>query len=86
MSIEHNIEQAKKLKLLLYVFQHLSGLKINFHKNKLICYGEAKEWELDVLWGNILSNIYLGISVHHKKLSNVDEKIIEENFEKRLSC
>jgi hypothetical protein len=26
-------------------FENLSGLKINFHKNKLFCYGEAREME-----------------------------------------
>jgi hypothetical protein len=29
---------------------------------------------------------YLGIPMHHKKISNEDWKIIEEKFEKRLSC
>jgi hypothetical protein len=29
---------------------------------------------------------YLGILMHHKKISNEDWKIIEEKFEKRLSC
>jgi hypothetical protein len=28
---------------------------------------------------------YLEISMHHKRISNVDWKIIEENFEKKLS-
>jgi hypothetical protein len=29
---------------------------------------------------------YLGISMHHKKITNADWKIIEEKFEKKLSC
>jgi hypothetical protein len=29
---------------------------------------------------------YLGIPIHHKRISNADWKIIEEKFEKRLSC
>jgi hypothetical protein len=29
---------------------------------------------------------YLGIPMHHKKINNEDWKIIEEKFEKRLSC
>jgi hypothetical protein len=61
--MEHNIEQATNLRLLLCIFEQLSGLNINFHKSELFCYGEAKEWEtsilssLDVVWGIILSNI-----------------------------
>jgi hypothetical protein len=30
--------------------------------------------------------IYLGIPMHHKELTNADWKLIEEKFEKRLSC
>jgi hypothetical protein len=41
--IDHDIEQAKNMKLLLSVFEQLSGLKINFHKSKIFCYGEAKQ-------------------------------------------
>jgi hypothetical protein len=40
--MDHNIEQARNMKLLLRVFEQLSGLKINFHKSKLFCYGDAK--------------------------------------------
>jgi hypothetical protein len=40
--MDHNIEQARNMKLLLRVFKQLSGLKINFHKSKLFCYGDAK--------------------------------------------
>jgi hypothetical protein len=40
--MEHDLEQAVNLKLLLCAFENLSGLKINFHKSVLFCYGEAK--------------------------------------------
>ena len=40
--IENNLEQAKNLKLLLCAFEQFSGLKINFHKSELFCFGEAK--------------------------------------------
>ena len=40
--MEHNLEQAKNLKLLLCAFEQLSGLKINFHKSELFCFGEAQ--------------------------------------------
>jgi hypothetical protein len=33
------------MKLLLCVFEELSGLKINFHKSELFLYGEAKNHE-----------------------------------------
>lgn len=31
--MDHNLDQAKNMKLLLCVFEHLSGLKINFRKS-----------------------------------------------------
>jgi hypothetical protein len=43
--IDHDPEQAKNLKLLLCAFEQLSGLKINFHKSEIFCYGTAKEME-----------------------------------------
>ena len=42
---DHDLEQAKNLKLLLVAFEQLSGLKINFHKSEIFCYGVAKEAE-----------------------------------------
>jgi hypothetical protein len=39
--MEHDIEMAKNLKLILSAFEQLSGLKINFHKSELFCFGEA---------------------------------------------
>ena len=35
--IDHDLEQAKNLKLLLCAFEQLSGLKINFHKSEIFC-------------------------------------------------
>ena len=40
--MENDREQAKNLKLLLCAFEQLSGLKINFHKSELFCYGSAR--------------------------------------------
>jgi hypothetical protein len=39
----HDIEKASNLKLLLLAFEHVSGLKINYHKSELFCFGQAKE-------------------------------------------
>ena len=41
--MEHDFEKAKNLKLSLSAFEKLSGLKINFHKSELFCFGEAQE-------------------------------------------
>ena len=43
--MDHNLEQAHNLKTILGVFEQLSGLKINFHKSEIFCFGEAKNYE-----------------------------------------
>jgi hypothetical protein len=89
--MEHDLEQGANMKLLLCAFEQLTGLKINFHKSEMFFYGEAKEMKNNytTLFGCGLGQYpfrYLGIPMHHKKISNVDWKVIEEKFEKRLSC
>jgi hypothetical protein len=37
--------KQKNMKLSLCAFEKLSGLRINFHKKELFCYGQAKEIE-----------------------------------------
>jgi hypothetical protein len=88
--MEHDLDHAKNLKLVLSTFEQLSGLKINFHKSELYCYGAAKNFEHDYarLFGCKTGNTpfkYLGIPMHHMKLSNKDWIIIEEKFQKKLS-
>ena len=41
----HDLAKATNLKLLLCLFEQLSGLKINFHKSEFFCFGKAKEHE-----------------------------------------
>jgi hypothetical protein len=41
--MEHDLEKAWNLKLILAAFEHLSVLKINFHKSELFCFGEAQD-------------------------------------------
>jgi hypothetical protein len=89
--LDHDLEQAKNMKLLLIVFEQLSGLKINFHKREIFYYGGAKEFEDDYmeLFGCNAGEYpfrYLGIPMHHRQLLNSEWWQIEECFEKRLSC
>nr|CAE01890.2 OSJNBa0035O13.13 [Oryza sativa Japonica Group] len=42
--LEHDLHEVKNLKLNLSVFEKLSGLKINFHRSELFCFGQAKEY------------------------------------------
>jgi hypothetical protein len=88
--VEHNFEQAKNLKILLSAFKQLSGLKINFHKNEIFYFGEAKDYEsqYEQLFGckkGAFPFRYLGVPIHHRKLNNKDWEMIDERIEKRLS-
>jgi hypothetical protein len=40
--MDNDLEKAKNTKLLLCAFEQLLGLKINFYKSELYCYGAAK--------------------------------------------
>ncbi|WVZ49478.1 hypothetical protein U9M48_000836 [Paspalum notatum var. saurae] len=80
--LDHDLEQAKNLKLLLCVFEQLSGLKINFHKSELFYFGQAKQEEelYSMMFGCKLGSLpfrYLGIPMHYRRLCNKDWKAVE---------
>jgi hypothetical protein len=86
--LDHDLELAKNMKLLLCVFEQLSGLKINFYKSEIFCFGQAKDCEIQYsqLFGCKIGAFpfkYLGIPMHYRKLSNRDWKQVEERFEKK---
>jgi hypothetical protein len=69
--MEHDMEKSQNLKLILAAFEQLSGLKINFHKSELFCFGEAQDE------ANLYANLfdcgqgqfpirYLRIPIHHR--------------------
>ena len=41
--MEHDLDKARNLKLLLSAFEQMSGLNINCHKSELFCFGEVVE-------------------------------------------
>jgi hypothetical protein len=41
--IVHDLDKSRNMKLILYVFEQAPGLEINFHKNELLCFVEARE-------------------------------------------
>jgi hypothetical protein len=73
----HDIEKARNMKLILSTFEQLSGLKINFHKSEIFCFGKAKDHEVfySQLFGCGVGKFpfgYLGLPMHTRKLSNKD--------------
>jgi hypothetical protein len=88
--MDHDLEKTRNLKLLLIAFEELSGLKINFHKSEVFCFGKAKdnESQYEQLFGCKKGSFlfkYLCIPMHFRKLNNKDCKMIEEHIEKKLS-
>jgi hypothetical protein len=76
------------MKLILCIFEKLSGLKFNFHKNEVFCFGKAKyaEDEYRVLFGCEIGSLpfrYLGIPIQFRRLKNGD-RLIEDRFEKKV--
>jgi hypothetical protein len=88
--MDHDLEKARNLKLILSAFELLSGLKINFHKSELFCFGEAQDDanQYAELFGCGLGSFpisYLGIPIHHRRLTLAEWKIVEERLQIRLS-
>jgi hypothetical protein len=79
--LDHNLDQARNVKLLLTAFEHMSGLKINFHKSELFCYGLAKDHEMDYscLFGCGIGSFplkYLGIPMTHRSYEIVSGSVL----------
>jgi hypothetical protein len=90
MFMEHDLKKSRNLKLILLAFEQLSGLKINFHKSELFCFGEAQDetQAYAELFGCSQGQFpirYLGIPIHYQRLTNAKWKIVEERLQLRLS-
>jgi hypothetical protein len=88
--MEHDLLKATNLKLIISAFEQLSGLKINFHKSELFCFGEAHNevhayTELFGCGQGQFPMRYLGIPVHFRRLTIAEWKLVEERLQKRLS-
>jgi hypothetical protein len=75
--LDDNLDNVKNLKLLLCSLEQLSGLKINFYKSEIFCFGDARNYEniYSQLFGCQIGTylfMYLGIPMHYKILKNID--------------
>jgi hypothetical protein len=89
--MEHDLLKAVNMKLILCIFEQLSGLKINFHKSEIFCFGGAKDDEQQYrhIFGCEAGSLpfrYLGIPIHFKTLRNSDWYPVETRFEGKLGC
>jgi hypothetical protein len=88
--LDHDLEKDLNMKLILCIFEQLSGLKINFHKSEIFYFGKAKEEEeqYKILFGcesGTLPFKYMGIPIHFRRLKNGEWKTVEDRFEIKLS-
>ena len=88
--MSHDLKKALNMKLILCIFEQLSGLRINFHKSEIFCFGRAREMEdhYRSLFGCEIGKFpfkYLGIPIHFRKLRNGEWKPVEDRFEKKLA-
>jgi hypothetical protein len=89
LCIEHDQEKAVNLKLLLYIFEMMSGLKINFLKSELFIIGEDNNiasFYSDLFNCQVgsLPMKYLGVPVTFLNLKNVDWDFLDAKLLKKL--
>jgi hypothetical protein len=83
--MEHDLEKAKNLKLVLSAFEQLSGLKINFYKSELFCFGKAQDEvnayaDLFSCGQGLFPMRYLGIPIHYRRLTLAEWKLVVERL------
>lgn len=70
--IDHDMDKAWNMQLLLCAFEQASGLKINFHNSELFCFSQAHAFveQYTILFGCQEGGFplkYLGILIHFQK-------------------
>lgn len=86
--IEDGIDKAVNLKLLLYLFELMSGLKISFIKSEVLCVGgdDSVLQKYVDLFGCQIGHFpmkYLGVSVSYSSLGNSDWEYVSIRY---LKC
>ena len=90
LCVSHDPDKAVNLKLLLYLFEIMSGLKINFQKSEVFTIGgdnDITAFYADMFncQAGVLPLKYFGVPVTFAHLKNVDWDFVDANFFKRLA-
>jgi hypothetical protein len=87
--LENDLNIARNMKLLLYVFEQMAGLKINFDKSEVLAIGGDNRTCLP--FAEIFSYQiqtfplkYLGVPISASRLHVADWLKLEEKMEKKL--
>ena len=84
---EHDIDKAVNVKLLLYLFELMSGLKINFDKSEIIIIGGDNETNMAYadMFGCQVGSLpmkYLGTPISYSTLKNVELEFLDAKMVK----
>jgi hypothetical protein len=88
--LEHNFEKARNVKLLLFMFEQMLGLKINFNKSEVLLLGGGgndiaiKYVEIFNSNSSLFPLKYLGVPISTGRLHVVDWVKLEEKSAKKL--
>jgi hypothetical protein len=87
--LEHNLEGARNMKLLLYIFEQMARLKINFDKSEVLLIGGDSELASDYAEifncnTNEFPLKYLGVPISGGRLHVCDWARLEEKSAKNL--
>ena len=88
---EHNVECALNIKLLLYVFELMSGLKINYSKSEIFLIGgdnNIVETYVEMFGCRVgtLPLLYLGMPVSFRCIGNSDLEYVDERCVRKLDA
>jgi hypothetical protein len=87
--LKNDMSKARNAKLLLYLFEQMSNLKINFEKSAVILVGGDNSLSLEYADTfnyqiKIFLVRYFGVPISSERLHAVDWKKLEEKLEKKL--
>jgi hypothetical protein len=86
--IQNEEDTIVNLKLILYCFESMSAMKINYHKSGVYVIGESKAKREGITTKFIcrlgtFPLVYLGIPVHTRKLRKADFQMVNHKMSKR---
>jgi hypothetical protein len=89
LCLKNDMEGARNVKLLLYLFEQMTGLKINFEKSELIMVGGDNDLAIEFAetFNCQIGSFpikYLGVPISSGRLHVVDWKKLEEKLERKL--
>ena len=89
LCFEHDIEKAVNIKLVLYLFELMSGLKINYDKSEVFVIGGDNETDriYAEMFGCRVGTLpmrYLGVPVTYSALKNIELDFLDGKLIKKL--